>query len=71
MTQPSFWYLFVPVSVPMKEINNAQSPPIVPISVPIQGTHQALKPYTLLIYQGLRVINRMQLSYSTKEQPQQ
>ncbi len=53
MTQPSFWYWLVPVFVPMGAKGDANSPPIAPVSVPIQGTHLVRKPYTLLIYQGL------------------
>ncbi len=53
MTRPIFWYWLVPVFVPMGAKGGANSPPIAPFSVPIQGAHLVRKPYTLLIYQGV------------------
>jgi hypothetical protein len=53
MTRPIFWYWLVPVFVPMGAKGDANSPPIAPFSVPIQGVHLVRKPYTLLIYQGV------------------
>jgi len=59
MTRPSFWYRFVPVFVPMGEESRHCAQFIAPISVPIQILHQAQKPYTLLIYQGVWGIGRV------------
>ncbi len=54
MTQPSFWDRFGPISVPMAGESRSYLPLSAPISVPIQGAHLVRKPYTLLIYQGVR-----------------